>query len=374
MKPMSGMGWGVLSAALVAALMTAGCGTPGTPLPPSLNLPDPVTDLTAVRTGNQVALTWIMPKKNTDKLLLKGNYGVRVCRKEATENCAVAPRSLTLAPGAEGAFTDTLPPAEAAGPPRALSYFVEINNAHGRSAGASNVAQVLAGEAPSAVTGLSAQVRKGGVMLRWTTDPQQPSTTVIRLHRRLLTPKADAKPKEQSGPLAPPPEPLEQTLLVDSGGQTGQASDRALDGEIRFGQVYEYRAQRVARVTVNGKIVELGGPISDPVRVEAIDIFPPAVPTGLAAVALAGDATAGPSIDLNWQPVTDADLAGYAVYRRESGVAWQRISPAEPVVGPALHDSNVQPGHTYNYAVSAIDQGGHESARSDETEETVPNP
>ncbi len=91
--------------------------------------------MTAVRTGNQVALTWTMPKRNTDKLLLEGNIAVRVCRKEATENCAVAPRSLTLAPEAKGAFTDTLPPEEAAGPPRALSYFVELNNARGRSAG-----------------------------------------------------------------------------------------------------------------------------------------------------------------------------------------------------------------------------------------------
>ena len=374
MKPLSRMGWAVQPAVLAVALMTAGCGTPGTPLPPTLNLPDPMTDLTAIRTGNQVALTWTMPKKNTDKLLLKGNYAVRICRKDATENCAVAPRSLALSPGAKGAFTDTLPPEEATGPPRALSYFVEVKNARGRSAGASNVAQVLAGEAPSAVAGLAAQLRKDGVALRWTADAQQPSTVVIRLRRKLIAPKAEAKPKEQTGPLAPPPEPLEETLLVDSGAQTGQASDQALDKEIRFGQIYEYCAQRVARVTLDGKTVELAGPLSDPVRVEAIDIFPPAVPTGLAAVALAGDASTGPSIDLNWQPVTDADLAGYAVYRRESGVGWQRVSPAQPVVGPAFHDSNVQPGHTYSYAVSAIDQGGHESARSDETEETVPNP
>jgi fibronectin type 3 domain-containing protein len=125
---------------------------------------------------------------------------------------------------------------------------------------------------------------------------------------------------------------------------------------------------------VDGRTLELAGPPSDPVRVEAIDIFPPAIPTGLAAVALAGDATTGPSIDLNWQPVTDADLAGYAVYRREAGAGWRRISPAQPVVGPAFHDSNVRPGRTYIYSVSAIYQGGHESDRSAETEETVPSP
>jgi hypothetical protein len=366
MNAKSRLGRGALQAALAAALMTTGCGTPGTPLPPSLNLPDPVTDLTAVRTGNQVALAWTMPKKNTEKLLLKGSYGVRICRKDAAEDCAVAPQNPMLAAGANGEFTDTLPGGEAAGTPRALSYFVEVKNARGRSAGPSNVAQVVAGEAPSAVAGLTAEVRKGGAVLRWTAEPGQPSSIVIRLHRKLLTPQKNAKPKEQTGPMAPPPEPLEQTLLVEP---SGPALDRAIDKEIRFGEEYEYRAQRVARVTVDGKALELAGPLSEPVRVEAKDVFPPAVPTGLAAVA-----TAGPSIDLSWQPVTDADLAGYAVYRREGGGSWQRISPAQPVVGPAFHDGDVQRGHTYNYAVSAIDEGRHESARSSETGETVPNP
>jgi hypothetical protein len=30
------------------------------------------------------------------------------------------------------------------------------------------------------------------------------------------------------------------------------------------------------------------------------------------------------------------------------------------------------PGHTYRYAVTALDKLGHESARSEETTETVP--
>jgi fibronectin type 3 domain-containing protein len=84
------------------------------------------------------------------------------------------------------------------------------------------------------------------------------------------------------------------------------------------------------------------------------------------------------AIDLSWQPVAESDLAGYAVYRSERvgerDAPWQRISPAEPLVPPDFHDAQVQPGHTYRYAVSSIDQGGHESARSAETEETVPNP
>jgi hypothetical protein len=364
-----------LAAGLASMLALAGCGTPGVPLPPSLNLPDPVTDLAAHRAGSQVTLTWTMPKKNTDKLLLKGSSAVRVCRREAAGACDAAGAEVSLAPGADGAFTETLPAALAAGAPRPLTYFVELRNRNGRSAGLSNAAMVLAGEAPPPVTGLSAEVRKPGVALRWTAleaaRPESPSMAV-RLHRKLLTPPS-AKPQE--GLLAPQPEPLEQSLLVDSCAESGDSGVcRALDRNIRFGQSYEYRAQRVARVLVDGKTLELDGELSAPVRVEALDVFPPETPTGLAAVATTGEGSGQTAIDLSWQPATDPELAGYIVYRREGEGAWQRISPAGPLVPPAFHDTGVQPGHSYRYAVSAIGQNGHESARSAEAGEAVPTP
>jgi len=370
MRPLDRLQWAALPVALAAGLAFAGCGTPGAPLPPSLKLPAPVTDLSATRTGNQVSLTWTMPKKNTDKLLLKGNVSVRVCRKEGNGVCEAAGASPEFAPGSDAEFTETLPPSLASGEPRPLTYYVELKNRNGRSAGPSNRAVILAGQAPGPVAGLSAQARKEGVELHWTPGgaPTQPTAHIaVRLHRKLLTPPP-AKP--QQGPFAPPPEPLEQRLLVDSGAQSGWA----LDKDIRFGQTYEYRAQRVARVTVDGETLELAGELSAPVRVEALDVFPPAVPTGLAAVATANEAGAETAIDLSWQPVADPTLAGYAVYRREGDADWQRISPPQPLVPPAFHDAQVQPGHTYRYSVIAIGQNGHSSARSAETEETVPSP
>ena len=360
-----------MPAALAFVLALIGCGTPGAPMPPSLKLPDPVTNLAAVRTGNQVSLTWTMPKKNTDKLLLKSNVPARVCRKEEAGACTPVPANLQFAPGAAAAFAETLPDALAAGSPRALTYYVELTNHNGRSAGLSNGAVVLAGEAPAPLANLTAEVRKDGIALRWTPDSpaMQPSArAAVRFQRKLLTPQSEAQPKPQNGILAPAPEPLERNLLVES-----SALGRALDKEIRFGETYEYCAQRVARVTVDGQTFELAGPVSAPVRVEALDIFPPETPAGLAAVFTA-DAGTGTAIDLSWQPNTEADLAGYAVYRREGAGNWQRISPAQPVVGPAFHDAQVQLGHAYRYAVTAIGQRGHESARSAEAEETVPNP
>ena len=354
--------WVATALGVACAGALSGCGTPAAPQPPSLNLPDRVADLEATRAGNQVALTWTRPQRNTDKLVLKDKVRARVCRQEAAGPCDEAGTIAMFAPGAQATFTDTLPLAEISGKPRVLSYFVELKNRNGRSAGLSNAAAVLAGSAPASVEALTAEVQKAGVLLHWRPDGEDAPG---RLQRTLLTP-APAK-KQQEGLLAPPPEAIEQNLLIEDTGQ-----GRALDKSIRFGEAYAYRAQRVARITLEGKTLELAGAVSDPVQVEAKDVFPPAVPTGLAAVTTVGGNGVETAIDLSWVPDTETDVAGYVVYRREGDGAWQRISPAEPVVGPAFHDAQVQPGHTYMYAVSAVDQGGHESARSAETSESVP--
>jgi fibronectin type 3 domain-containing protein len=38
----------------------------------------------------------------------------------------------------------------------------------------------------------------------------------------------------------------------------------------------------------------------------------------------------------------------------------------------SFHDASVIAGHRYAYSVSAVDRSGNESARSPETEESVP--
>jgi hypothetical protein len=352
--------WSCAAPVCLFVVTLSGCGTPGAPQPPSLNLPEPATDLSAIRAGNQVSLSWTVPKKSTDKLILKDSVTVRVCRQETKGTCVDAGTEL-LAPGADATWNETLSPSLNQGAPRTLTYFVELKNRNGRSAGLSNSAVVLAGVPPSPVIGLRIEMRKQGAVLQWIPNDE---AAPVRLQRKLLTPPA-TKPKE--GLATPPPEPVKQDLLIENVMQ-GQA----LDKSIHFGETYEYRAQRIRRVTFDGKTLELAGELSQPVQIEAADVFPPAVPAGLVAVVTRGENGAETAIDLSWEPDTEPDIAGYRVYRREDDAVWERISPAEPVVGPAFHDVHVQAGHTYSYTVSAIDQGGHESARSAETQETVP--
>jgi hypothetical protein len=351
-------------AGLHASLLLSGCGTPGAPQPPSLKLPQRVTDLTAVRAGDSVLLHWTTPRKTTDHLLIEGEVKAAACRREATGNCEPA-GEVSVAPGAAGELRETLPGPLRNGEPRQLDYFVELKSPKGRSAGLSNAAVVLAGPAPGAIAGLSAEVRADGVALHWSVG--QPGG--VRLHRKLLNPPASEK-KPQSGPMAPSAEPLMRDLFVDP--QPPGKPAGALDATARFGDIYEYTAQGVVRVASNGpdgkKTLELAGEISAPIRVDVADTFPPAVPQGLVAVLVPEEKT----IDLSWQPDTEEDLAGYIVYRAESDASWIRISGAQPLEGPAFRDRTVEPGHSYRYTVSAIDLTGHESSRSSEAQETIP--
>jgi hypothetical protein len=340
---------------------------PGSPLPPSLNLPVQVSDLSATRTGERVRLTWTMPTKNTDKLLLKGKVQVRVCRKQGTAPDCVQVGMLEKDPGAAVDVGQELPEEMATGMPRPVTYYVELLNKNGKSAGISNPAVVAAGEAPAAVLGLDAEIQKVGVVLHWNAAIEGPTATAVRLQRKLLTPVQPAKTGQ--GPLAPTPEPTEQNLLVEV---KDRAQVGAVDKDIRFGQTYEYRAQRLLRVNIGGNAMELDGPLSEPVRVEAKDVFPPAAPKGLAAVAVAAANGIAAGVDLDWEPNTETDLAGYVVYRRENSGDWERVSPTVLLVGPGFHDGHVEAGHTYEYAVTAVDQSGHESLQSAPAQEAVP--
>jgi hypothetical protein len=322
------------------------------PQPPSLKLPEPVTDLTAKRIGNDVDLRWTMPKRATDKVVLAGDQKVRVCRAVDTASCTVAD-TLLVAPGVPADCTDHLPPALASGAVRPLVYTVELENRSGRTAGPSNAAVTASGPAPPQIQDLRAQARTDGIALRWT--PEIGSFTV-RIDRKLV--QQPGTPKSEL--------PLEQTLEF-----TGKDAGRVLDANAALDHTYTYTVERVDRLTLKDKPIEVASAPSEPVTINARDVFPPAVPSGLQAVA---DAEAH-AIDLSWQPDTEADLAGYMVYRREAGSSGPpaRISTAAQPA-PSFRDTTVLPGHTYEYSVSAVDHDGNESARSAEIQESLPQP
>lgn len=333
-------------------LMAVGCGMVAAPQPPSLKLPEPVSDLTAQRAGNQIALRWTMPRRTTDKVLLVGKQTAVVCRSEGSGTCTVVGKA-GFAPEATASFTDTLPAALAAGPPRPLTYTVEVENSLGRDAGPSNAVVTAAGVAPPRMVDLRARAQADGIVLSWTANGVEQT---VRIQRVLVAKKGAAKTKV----------PAEQTLEF-----TGVDEGRVLDRDATLDHTYIYTAQRIAKLAMSGQRMEVASAPSQSMTINARDLFAPAVPSGVEAVA---DPEAH-AIDLSWQPDTEADLAGYRVYRREAGsnAAPVRLSGAVDAV-PSFRDATAAAGRRYEYSMSAVDRDGNESARSAEVEELLPEP
>jgi hypothetical protein len=353
--------------------MIIGCGSPGAPAPPSLKLPAPVRDLTAVRIDTSVRLNWTMPTHSTDRLILKGPISARVCRAIESGPCRVA-ATLSFAPGKPAEYTDALPAELTHGPARLLSYQVDLLNHGEKSAGRSNSAFTAAGLSPPAVTGLTAQVRRDGVLLSWhpsieigaDTTAEGKNSMLFRIKRVRQNPISAGRTAASGAKSSP------ETQILAVHSADGADPGHALDKDAALNQQYQYTVERVSTVELSGHAIEVQGHPSDSVAIATNDVFPPAVPQDLAAVA---DTTAG-AIDLSWTPDSDAELAGYVVYRRdlESGLPAERISPpGTPLTIPNFRDTGVRRGHTYAYSVSAISKMGYQSDRSHETTETLPN-
>ncbi len=409
-----------LHAALIATLviLATGCASPGPPRPPTLNLPRPITDLTAERIGDKVTLQWTTPTKTTDNLLIKGSITARLCRTSIAADITAAPAPtpqptpkasakkssgskkstppkpspppaactpvLTLAvhPGPSTA-TDTLPKSLTTDPATLLDYRVEIDNASGHSAGTSNPAYAAAGAAPTPIQSLRATAIPTGIMLEWNPAPSTSATTVEldRIDTTLATPKP-AQPKPNSpAPLQlaskeAPEVHLNATPTNNQQPATNNQPGGTLDQTAHFGDTYRYTAQRVRTLQLNGYTLQIRSTVSAPTTLTLRDTFPPATPTGLVAIPNQQPATSNqqpPSIDLSWEPNTEPDLAGYNVYRKATSSPATRLNPT-PLPGPAYRDTTAIPGQRYIYTVTAIDTSGNESPPTPELEQTLPQP
>lgn len=168
-----------LGAAVMALFALAGCGSPGVPLPPSLELARPVSDLRAVRKGNTVYLTWSAPDATTDRHNIQHPGPTEICRAVGTamHQCGVpvgrvpfvkppAPAKSTAKP--QRSYSDQLPANLLAENPNAdLVYAVSVLNSYGRSAGLSNPVQVAAAPMLPPPDDFQANLAADGVRLTW---------------------------------------------------------------------------------------------------------------------------------------------------------------------------------------------------------------
>lgn len=363
---------------LLLCSLLSGCAQTGPPLPPSLELPKPPNDLRASRKGNRVTLTWTEPTLTTDRQTVRYLGAARICRTTDAEmkECGIPiaqmqpparpPQKSTTAP--TQSFEDTLSPSlQEQSPLGEIAYAIEVPNRDGRSAGLSNQIKIPLSPVLPPPASFAAQVTGQGVVLTWEgasdTQPAPGIQHVYRVYRR----EAESAKEVLIGEMP----------LRESG--TAQLLDQTIEWE----KTYVFRADVVTLVnlgfrpcpnaTVAGvdcaETREVEGDDTPEIRVVAHDVFPPAVPAGLQAV-YSGEGQQL-FIDLIWAPVTDADLAGYNVFRHETGTDPVKLN-TDLVNSPSYRDKTIGAGRTYIYSVSSVDLRNNESARSEEASETAP--
>jgi hypothetical protein len=355
------------------AFPLAACGKRGDPVPPERRLPAAVQDLQAGVVADGVLLRWSLPRNRLDRSSLKEVRRTEVYRRAedgaATE--PVRPALLTFGglfgppPGVPGferiadiVVAEPAAPAEVQGNRvsytdaqgltfgRRYTYVVVALDDQGRPSPPSNRVVIALAPAPGTPPRLVAQPGDGQVRLSW-----EPPATL-----------ADGSPAPAS-------------LVYDVFRATapGAPGGRPLNNEPVAGHSYVDLAVQndvTYHYTIRARLGP-GGPESGPSAMAIAtpeDRTPPAQPRGLVAV------VAGPQVRLAWQPVADADVAGYLVYRSTTaGRGHAKLTPA-PQGGTTYVDTNVRPGQTYFYVVTAVDRGrlANESVPSPEAAATIP--
>jgi hypothetical protein len=263
-------------------------------------------------------------------------------------------------------------------PAAEATYAVEVLNRNARGAGLSNRVHVPAIVTVPAPRDLSPELTGDGVVLSWTSAGESQkvssiSTTseskpaILQLRYRIY------RREETTGDQNPGKDAIAGEVPLGDRGPI-HFTDTGFEWE----KTYVYWVTGVSVIQRIDSEVQVEGDDSATVRVVAHDVFPPSVPSGLqAAYSWEGQK---PFIDLIWAPVTNADLAGYNIYRAEASSSGPETSAGEKMVklnselvkSPAYRDFAVVAGKSYSYSISAVDVRGNESQRSEEASESVP--
>ena len=311
----------------------SGCGFVGEPLPPLLNMPQPVVDLAAVQRDAQIVAHFTIPKLTTEgRVMREVHWELRAGEPGAgefrLEEWAARAKSLGEAPAQNGVAEYKFSAQPWMGKDVVLS--ARLRSRAGRYSDWSKALVLSVIRAPAIPHDLHAFNVAEGVRLTW-----QGAGPAYRILRR-----AAGQP--------------ESTVAGDT------TAPEFVDKLTVYGKEVRYQVEAVVK-TANG---EVESELSPELTFVPKDEFPPAVPSGLMSVPTTG------SIELTWDRNTESDLAGYRIYRAAPGGDFEKI--AENADAPSYGDRKVESGKVYRYAVSAFDKSGNESKRSEPLEVTAP--
>jgi len=345
-------------------VVLGGCASPGEPYERKARVPQAVTDLAAVQSGNEVVLTFTLPTESVDHRSLDQPPAIEIYRALATSpGSPAAPELITTIPSAmvgtyarQGriGYSDPIP-ASAFSPNTVLAglYTVRMRVSQKKSSADSNAARLSIYPLPNPISDLKAEVTHPAIVLSWTPTQPLPAGAALpiagyRVYRAEGEPTANAAaPGAKSSP-----------ALI---GEPDAASSSFSDPNFEFGKTYVY--------TIRSAVQIPGGPLllsgdSNALTVAPKDTFPPAAPQDLVLALVPAQGGVSAHLELSWAISPETDIAGYNVYRSEQvGVLGTRLN-ADPMPTPAFRDMNVLPGRRYSYSVTAVDRSGNESVPS----------
>ncbi len=347
-----------------ALLLFAGCGVPADPVPLRPAVPVAVTDLAVRQAADGALLTFTPPRKTVEGERLSNFPDMEIFRGYLPAGARTRPSAsaLQLVYTIPAAAVDTylaqgrveipdpLKPEElAAHSGQPLYYAVRARVSPKQASADSNIVGLVLYPPPARIADLRATVIEAGVQIVWTrperTTAGEPLTalTGYRIYRAEVEPGASdpaiARRKSAAALVGVSPSP------------------GYLDAQLEWGRSYVYTVRSVAQYAADS----VESVDSAPALVTPLDIFPPAPPRDLVAVVQSASGAAPATIELSWSISPETDLAGYNVYRSETGAGRPQRLNHELLLTPTFRDISVAVGSQYTYTVTAVDRAGNES-------------
>jgi hypothetical protein len=390
--PARGFPWGqskalsilvLLLPVFVSLLFPSGCASPGEPserMPPT---PLAITDLTAVQAGNDVILTFTLPKETVDHRELKQPLAIEIYRDLETtppSSTASAPRStasgssspfLTIPPAmvdqyvvrGQVRYADSITAGDFANSAAKFARYVVRTRASTKKASLdSNPASLRIYPTPEPIEDLKVEVAHFGITLTWarpqkTLTGSQPPIAGYRIYR------GESEASEGSSAVNSATNVADDTVakLKSPLLKIGESDSPTFqDTHFEFGKTYVYSIRSVAQYD-DAKLESADSKLAE---VTPRDVFAPATPQGLVAVMVPAQAGVPAHIELSWAFNPETDIAGYCVYRSEQPNSTGTRLNTELLLTPVFRDMNTVPGRHYLYKITAVDRAGNESPAS----------
>lgn len=317
-------------ALVLCVLCLTGCGYVGPVLPPSPEIPGAVADLRVIEKGDQLDITFTVPPRTIDSLVIK-----RYTAIDLAIGSAETPFDFDKWAATAQHFELPLPAIDPDAPsPKPVSQALPATDWIGKHV----------------VVAVRTSTRKEDHFSQWS------NRALVDVISPIEAPVATIEATKKGYLLTWPDEGEGVHYLIFRRGPADKAPVQVgtadhppyLDNTSQWSTPYVY--------TVVAQQGTAESQASKELAVNHADTFAPEVPASITALA-------GPeSVEVTWSRSPDTDLKGYYVYRSTNGGDFVR--QGNLITVPTFSDRNVERGKAYRYEISAVNQNGYESDKS----------